>query len=138
MQRPCNARPEPASLRVPPALRIRFVDFQPDPVIAVTVLFSLRNVIAVKRNNTGDASGRGRGEKTAHMPASPAHKKTGASAPVFIFAHSRVGLFAVLILIDREAGNQLTVVVLQLRLQLSAWAEATTAAGVERATRRWV
>jgi len=56
MQRPCNARPEPASLRVAPALRIRFVDFQPDPVIAVTVLLSWHNVAAAKRKTTGDSA----------------------------------------------------------------------------------
>ena len=32
------------------------IDFQPAPVIAVTVLFPLRDVIAVKRNMTGDSS----------------------------------------------------------------------------------
>ncbi len=31
MQHPCNARPEPASLRVPPALRKHVANFQPDP-----------------------------------------------------------------------------------------------------------
>jgi len=34
----------------------RLIDFQPAPVIAVTVLFSLRGVIAVRRNMTGDSS----------------------------------------------------------------------------------
>ncbi|WP_457975817.1 hypothetical protein [Enterobacter sp. SA197] len=31
MQRPCNARPRRASLRVAPALRKRIGSFQPDP-----------------------------------------------------------------------------------------------------------
>ena len=48
-----NVRVKSPSPRVAPALQIRFVDFQPDTVIAVTVVFSLRSVIAAKRNITG-------------------------------------------------------------------------------------
>ena len=54
--RPCRLSPPPASLRAAPVSRQRLIDFQPDPVIAVTVSFSLRGVIAVKRNSTGDPS----------------------------------------------------------------------------------
>jgi hypothetical protein len=54
--RPCRLSPPPASLRAAPVSRQRLIDFQPDPVIAVTVWFSLRGVIAVKRNITGDPS----------------------------------------------------------------------------------
>ena len=42
----------------------------------------------------------------------------------------------VLILVDGKAGHQLATIVLQLRLKLGTWAEATTAAGVKRAARR--
>ena len=61
---PCRLSPPPASLRAAPVSRQRLIDFQPDPVIAVTVSFSLRGVIAVKRNMTGisQPSGRGRDE----------------------------------------------------------------------------
>ncbi len=38
--RPCRLSPPPASLRAAPVSRQRLIDFQPDPVIAVTVLFS--------------------------------------------------------------------------------------------------
>ena len=37
---PCRLSPPPASLRAAPVSRQRLIDFQPDPVIAVTVLFS--------------------------------------------------------------------------------------------------
>ena len=70
--RPCRLSPPPASLRAAPVSRQRLIDFQPDPVIAVTVLFSLSTVIAVKRNITGDPSpleGKGRGEgEQPHNP----------------------------------------------------------------------
>ncbi|GJL34872.1 hypothetical protein TUM17576_16920 [Enterobacter hormaechei] len=39
-----------------PVSRQRLIDFQPDPVIAVTALFLLSGVIAVKRKITGDSS----------------------------------------------------------------------------------
>jgi hypothetical protein len=39
-----------------PVSRQRLIDFQPDPVIAVTVLFLLSGVIAVNRKITGDSS----------------------------------------------------------------------------------
>jgi len=45
---------------------------------------------------------------------------------------------AVLVLIDGEAGYQLVAVLLELRLELFAGAESAAAAGVERATGRWV
>ncbi|VTP12864.1 hypothetical protein PUATCC27989T_00680 [Phytobacter ursingii] len=37
---PCRLSPPPASLRAAPVSRQRLIDFQPAPVIAVTVLFS--------------------------------------------------------------------------------------------------
>gem|GEM_PF-3329667 len=73
--RPCRLSPPPASLRAAPVSRQRLIDFQPDPVIAVTVLFSLRGVTAVKRNITGipQPSGRGRHEgKTCAASLIPA------------------------------------------------------------------
>ncbi|VTP15838.1 hypothetical protein PUATCC27989T_03753 [Phytobacter ursingii] len=54
--RPCRLSPPPASLRAAPVSRQRLIDFQPDPVIAVTVLFLLSGVIAVRRKITGDSS----------------------------------------------------------------------------------
>ena len=53
---PCRLSPPPASLRTAPVSRQRLIDFQPDPVIAVTVSFSLRGVIAVKRHISGDST----------------------------------------------------------------------------------
>jgi hypothetical protein len=46
MQRPCKSRPLGASLRLAPAYRKRFGDFQPDHGAAVSLLFQWRNVIA--------------------------------------------------------------------------------------------
>ena len=54
--RPCRLSPPPASLRAAPVSHQRLIDFQPDPVIAVTVLFLLSGVIAVNRKITGDSS----------------------------------------------------------------------------------
>ena len=59
---------QPASLQAIPSARFpaggpgqpqRLIDFQPDPVIAVTVLFLLSGVIAVRRKITGDSSAPG-------------------------------------------------------------------------------
>ncbi len=47
---------ENAALVAIPFNLFSLLDFQPDPVIAVTVLFLLSGVIAVKRNMTGDSS----------------------------------------------------------------------------------
>ncbi|ORJ52299.1 hypothetical protein B2M27_01020 [Kluyvera intermedia] len=52
-----RARPGPSPLgERAPVSRQRLIDFQPDPVIAVTVLFLLSGVIAVNRKITGDSS----------------------------------------------------------------------------------
>ncbi|MDU7201174.1 MULTISPECIES: hypothetical protein [Phytobacter] len=59
---------QPASLQAIPSARFpaggpgqpqRLIDFQPDPVIAATVLFLLSGVVAVKRKITGNSSGLG-------------------------------------------------------------------------------
>ncbi|WP_088201889.1 hypothetical protein, partial [Enterobacter soli] len=46
MQRPCKSRPLGASMRLAPACRKHFGDFQPDHGAAVSHLFQWRNVIA--------------------------------------------------------------------------------------------
>ncbi|TLU68732.1 hypothetical protein FFB58_07030 [Enterobacter sp. MF024] len=45
---PCRSRPLGASMRLAPALRKRFGDFQPDLATAVVAKSTLRSVIAVR------------------------------------------------------------------------------------------
>ena len=56
MKRPCKAALAAHPCASPRPCGLRFADFQPDPVLAATVLFSLRSVIAAKRNITGAPS----------------------------------------------------------------------------------
>jgi hypothetical protein len=46
MKRPCKSRPLGASMRLAPAYRKRFGDFQPDHDIAISLLFQWHNIIA--------------------------------------------------------------------------------------------
>ncbi|TCW43044.1 hypothetical protein EDC53_11964 [Phytobacter diazotrophicus] len=72
---------QPASLQAIPSARFpaggpgqpqRLIDFQPDPVIAVIVLFLLSGVIAVRRKITGDSSAPGeRGHPVSPVSAAP-------------------------------------------------------------------
>ena len=85
--RPCRLSPPPASLRAAPVSRQRLIDFQPDSVIAVTVLFSLRGVTAVKRNITGIPQPTGRGlreGKNLRCIINPGGRYRQTSRPAFL------------------------------------------------------
>ncbi|MCV3310244.1 hypothetical protein NUU60_22935, partial [Leclercia adecarboxylata] len=59
---PCRLCPLGASLRLAPAFRKRFVDFQPDKGVAVSRLKYCDYFIAVRENYWGSLSPQGEGE----------------------------------------------------------------------------